>query len=462
MSFSTLDSAILDRLASTLDGRLARPGDAGWDTARQAWQLAVDQQPAAVAHIASVRDVIAVVDAARAVGLRVAPQATGHNAAPLGSLADAILLKTTLLRGVRIDAGARRAHAEAGALWHDVIGPAGDAGLATLAGSAPKVGVVGYTLGGGLSWLSRKYGLAANSVLAIELVTADGQHRRVDAEHEPDLFWALRGGGGSFGVVTALEFRLFPIREVYAGVLFWPIDAASEVLHAWRRWTPTVPDEVTSVGRLLRFPPLPDLPEHLRGGSFAVVEAACLPGNGRAVAELLAPLRALRPAMDTFGPTPVPALGALHMDPDGPVPTFGGDMLVGELPAEGIDAFVAAAGPESDSQLLSAELRQLGGALAPSTAKHGAVSALDAAFAMFGVGIVSDAEVAAAIRSSVDALRAAMAPWNTGRSYLNFAEHPKAGLALFDEHTYRRLRDIKAAYDPTDLIRANHPVPPAQ
>ncbi|MGH3936598.1 MAG: FAD-binding oxidoreductase [Pseudonocardiaceae bacterium] len=460
MSFSALDSSTLDRLSDTLDGQLARPGDGDWDAARQAWQLAVDQQPVAVAHAASVRDVVAVVDTARALGLRVAPQATGHNAAPLSPLGGTILLKTSLLRSVQIDAAAHRARAQAGALWCDVIGPAGEAGLATLAGTAPKVGVVGYTLGGGLSWLSRKYGLAANGVLAIELVTADGRHHRVDGECEPDLFWALRGGGGSFGVVTALEFSLFPISEVYAGALFWPIDAAHEVLHTWRQWTATVPEEVTSVGRLLRFPPLPDLPEHLRGRSFAAIEAACLTYDERAAAELLAPLRALHPAMDTFGPTPVTELGALHMDPDGPVPAFGDGMLVGALPAAGIDAFLAVVGPGSDSPLLSAELRHLGGALEPGPAKYGAVSALDGAFAMFGVGITPDAGSAAAVRRSVEALYAAMVPWSAGRSYLNFAERPKAGPALFGADTYRRLCEIKAAYDPTDLIRANHPVPP--
>ena len=462
MSFSALDSTALDRLADTLDGRLARPGDTDWDNGRQAWNLAVDQRPAVVANAASVRDVVAVVDAARALGLRVAPQPTGHNAGPLDSLAGTILLKTSQLNGVQIDVGARRARVEAGALWRDVTGPASEAGLAGLAGAALGVSVVGYTLGGGLGWLSRKYGLAANSVLAIELVTADGQRCRVDAEHEPDLFWALRGGGGSFGVVTALEFRLFPIREVYAGALFWPIDAAADVLHAWRQWTSTVPEEITSVGRLLRFPPLPGLPEHLRGRSFAVVEAACLSCTERAAAELLAPLRVLRPAADTFRPMPVAELGALHMDPEEPMPGFGDEMLVGALPAAGIDAFVAAAGPGSDSLLLSAELRQLGGMLAPGPTEYGAVSTLDAAFALYGVGITPDARAAAAVRSSVDTLHAAMAPWSAGRSYQNFAERPKTGPALFGGATYQRLCKIKTVYDPSDLIQANHPVPAAQ
>ena len=206
------------------------------------------------------RDVVSVVNAARELGLRVAPQSTGHNAGPLGDLDGTILLKTSAMRDVQIDPVARVARVEAGAMWMDVTPAAAEHGLAALAGSAPDVGVAGYTLGGGLSWLARSHGLAANSVVAIEVVTADGVLRRVDETHEPELFWALRGGGGSFGVVTAIEFRLYPITEVYAGVLFFPLDRAAEVLEAWRQWLPSVPDSVTSVGRILRFPPIPDLP----------------------------------------------------------------------------------------------------------------------------------------------------------------------------------------------------------
>src|SRR4051794_31822152 len=265
----------LDALDVRLDGDLVRPGNPDWDVARQAWHLAVDQRPAAVVRAASVDDVIATVDTARQLGLRVAPQGTGHNAAPLGPLDGTILLKTSAMRRVTVDPARRIARVEAGALWMDVVPVASAHGLTALAGSAPDVGIVGYTLGGGLSWHGRSLGLAANHVTAVELVTSDGVHRRVDADHEPELFWAVRGGGGSFGVVTALEFRLHPFTEVYAGVLFFPVGRAGEVLHAWHDWTATVPEEVTSVGRILRFPPLPELPAPLRGQSFVVVEATC-------------------------------------------------------------------------------------------------------------------------------------------------------------------------------------------
>ena len=222
---------------------IVMPGDPGWDDARRAWNLAVDQHPAAVALPASAQDVAEAVRFARSRGLRVAAQGTGHNARPLGSLEDTLLVKLTRMRRVTIDPVARIARAEAGAVWHEVVDAADGHGLAALAGSAPDVGVVGYTIGGGISWLGRSYGLAANNVEAIEVVTAEGRLVRADACTEPDLFWALRGGGGSFGVVTAIELRLFPVTEVYAGQLWWPAEAASPVLQAWRDLTQSDPPE---------------------------------------------------------------------------------------------------------------------------------------------------------------------------------------------------------------------------
>jgi hypothetical protein len=330
--------------------------------------------------------------------------------------------------------------------------------LAALAGSAPDVGVVGYTLGGGLSWLGRSHGLAANSVTAIEVVTADGVARRVDADHDPELFWALRGGGGSFGVVTAMEFRLYPITEVYAGVLFFPIERAEEVLQAWRAWLPSVPDSVTSVGRLLKFPPLPQLPEHLSGKSYVVVEAACQLPAGEAEA-LLAPLRALGPVIDTFRGQPVEELSALHMDPDGPVPGHGDGLLLADLPEQAVTVFARFAAP--DVPLLSLEVRHLGGALTPGRSGGGAVDGIDAAFAVFAVGIAPDAAAMGAVRAAVIAMQHALAPWANGNAYANFAESRKAPAALFGAETHRRLQAVKAAYDPSDLIKANHPVTPA-
>jgi hypothetical protein len=433
------------------------PHDPRWNEARVAWNLAVDQQPAAVALPESAADVMAVVRWARSRGLRVAPQGTGHNAAAMGSLAHTVLVKTERMRGVEIDAERRIARVEGGVLWAEVSEAAAEHGLAALAGSSPDVGVVGYSLGGGISWLARRYGLAANSVTGVELVNADGELVRADEDNESELFWALRGGGGSFGVVTALEFRLYPIAEVYAGVLFFPIERGREVLYAWRKWIEDVPDEVTSVGRFLQFPPIPDIPEPLRGGSFVVVEATSLLDEA-ATSELLRPLRELRPAMDTFATIPIARLSSLHMDPEHPVPGAADGMLLRDFPEEAIDAIVAAAGAGSGSPLLSVEVRHLGGALGRRQPGHGALATVEAGFAMFAVGVAMTPELGAAVRAQIEIVQAAIASWDAGRDYLNFTERRERGERLFGGTTYRRLQTVKGKVDPADVFRSNHPV----
>jgi FAD/FMN-containing dehydrogenase len=435
------------------------PGDEGWDAARQAFNTTVDQRPALIATPLNADDVAAVIRYADDVGLQVAPQRTGHNAGPLGDLGDSVLLKTDQLQGVTLDAERLTARAGSGAKWEKIVPRASDIGLAALHGSTPDVSVAGYSLGGGLGWYGRKHGLAANSVTAVELVTADGELRRVDAASEPELFWALRGGGGNFGVVTALEFGLFPIREVYAGVLFFPFERSGEVLHAWTEWTRTVPEEVTSVGRMLQFPPVPMLPEHLRGKSFVVVEAVFLgsEADGRA---LLKPLRDLGPAMDTFAMRPPVGLAELHMDPPEPVPYVSNSILTGDLSATALDEFLAATGPGSGSPLVSVELRHLGGALGRTAPHHGAVATLPGTFAMFAVGVAMTPEMGQTMQGFADGAAAALAPYAAGR-YSNFTEERGEAARFFGGETWDRLRAVKRDYDPGNLFRANHPIPPA-
>jgi FAD/FMN-containing dehydrogenase len=449
-----------DALRGRVSGQVSMPGDPDWDEARQAWNLAVDQRPAAVVLAESAADVVAVVEFAREHGLRIAPQGTGHFAAAVGELARTILLKTSRMRGVEIDPVARRARAEAGVLWIEVVEPAAEHGLVALHGSSPDVGVVGYTLGGGMGWLARRNGLAANSVLAVELVTPDGRHVRADRDNEPDLFWAVRGGGGSFGIVTAIEFALYPLREVYAGWLIWPIERAGDVLPVWNEWQKTATRDVTSVYRLLRIPPLPDIPEPLRGRSVVVVEAAYV-GDRAAGEELLQPLRALEPELDTFDVVPAASLSRLHMDPEGPTPGLGHGTMLDELPSEAFDALLAVAGPGVDTPLLSVELRQLGGALAEPSPEHGAVGTFDAKFAMFAVGLPADEEAAAAVDADVDRVLAALAPWQARRTYFNFSERPVGAERLYGELTLRRLRAIKGRVDPGELLAPAHPIAPS-
>jgi FAD/FMN-containing dehydrogenase len=439
--------------------RVLAPGDGDWDAARQAFNLLVDQRPALIAIPQTAAEVAAVVRFARAEGLRVAPQSTGHNAGPLGSLEDAVLLKTSEMKDVELDVAARRARVQAGAVWEDVVPRASGLGLAALHGSSPDVGIVGYSLGGGMGWMARKHGLQTNSVTAIELVTADGERVRADHDNEPELFWALRGGGGNFGVVTAIEFDLYPVEAFYAGAMFFPIERASEVLHAWHELTARLPDEITSVGRVLSFPPLEIVPEIVRGQSFAIVEAAYLGGEAEG-AELLRPIRELGPVMDTFAMVPPAGLAELHMDPRDPVPFLSGHQLVGDLPSKAIDDVLDAAAVGHGSPLLGMELRHTGGALARVQEHHGANASMNGSYAMFAGGAVMDEGMSVAIQAQLALVTGALAPYDVGR-YLNFVEEPAATDVAFPAETYRRLRAVKAQYDPEGRFQANHAIPAA-
>jgi FAD/FMN-containing dehydrogenase len=457
-----LNEQSIAALRARIAGDFLLPGDAGWDEARRAWNLAVDQRPAAVAFPESARDVAEIVAFARAHGLRVAPQGTGHNAAVL-RIDGGILLKTERMRGVSVDADARTARVEAGVLWTEVAQAAAPHGLAALAGSSPDVGVVGYSLGGGLSWLSRRFGLAANSVTAVELVTADGRLVRADAEHDAELFWALRGGGGSFGVVTALELRLYPVNEVYAGVLFFPLERGGQVLNAWREWVESVPDEVTSLARFLQFPSVPEIPQPLRGRSFAVVEATFLM-DWFAASSLLRPLRELKPVMDTFRTMPVDELEHVHMDPKQPVPGHGDGMLLRDFDPEAVDAMVTIAGANARSPLLSVEVRHLGGALAEARPGSGALASIDAKFVLFAAGATPTPESRTAVELHVAVVKKVLEPWDAGRAYLHFAQSRPSGDSVWGAGAHARLQRVKAKWDPGNVFRADVPValPPSR
>ena len=438
-------------------GTLLTTEDVSWNLERLAFNILVDQQPFGIALPRSADDVSEVVRAAAANGRRVAAQRTGHNAAPLGSLAGTVLLRTAGLGGVRIDAEAGRARVGAGALWGDIVPKASELGLAALHGSSPNVGIAGYTLGGGVSFYDRKHGLACNRVTAIELVTAGGEQIRVDAENEPDLFWALRGGGGSFGVVTALEFDLLPLPEIFAGALLFPAEQAAEVLHGWREWTAGVPEEMMSVGRLMNFPPVPEVPEPVRGKSFAVLEAIYCgdPADGE---ELVAPLRELGSAeMDTIQAQPPAGIAELHMDPPTPVPYTSESILTQELPASAIDSLLAAVGPGSGSQLVSVEVRHGGAALSRAPQDAGALATLPGAFLAFGVGFVPVPEAMAPTRAWLGAFKAALEPYDAGR-YFNFVEESFDIAQIFPSDVLERLREVKQRYDPDNVFKSNHPV----
>ena len=437
--------------------RLLTTQDVNWDLERAAFNILVDQQPAGIAVPRSADEVSDVVRSAAADGKRVAAQRTGHNAVPLGSLASTVLLRTAGLGGVQIDADAGSARVGGGALWDEVVPRASELGLAALHGSSPNIGIAGYTLGGGVGFYHRKHGLACNRVTAIELVTAGGEQIRVDAEHEPDLFWALRGGGGSFGVVTALEFDLLPLPEIFAGALLFPAEQASEVLHGWREWTAGMPEEMTSVGRLMNFPPVPEVPDPFRGKSFAVLEVIYCgdPADGE---ELVAPLRELGSAgMDTIQAQPPAGIADLHMDPQDPVPYTSESMLIRELPPAVIDCLLEAVGPGSGSRLVSVELRHGGGALSQAPYDAGALATLPGSFVTFAVGFVPVPEAMAPTRAWLGAFKASLEPYDAGR-YFNFVEESFDIAQIFPPEVLDRLREVKQRYDPENLFHSNHPV----
>jgi UDP-N-acetylenolpyruvoylglucosamine reductase len=443
--------------AAALNGKIVLPEHGAYDAARRAWNLAIDQRPAAVAFPESAQDVVGAARFAAEHGLRIAAQATGHNAGPLGPLGDTILVRTERMRGVEIDARERIARVRAGTLWLEVVEAAARRGLATLAGSSPDVGVVGYTLGGGMSFLARRYGLSSSNVHAIEAVTADGRVVRADRETEPDLFWAMRGGGGSFAVVTALELDLFPISHAYAGHLWYPIERGDEVLHAWRDLTQQrdLPDELTTVGRFVKLPPLDEIPEALRGKSFVIVEAYHV-GDPAQAGELLSPLRKLGPVSDTIDVVPIPALSHLHMDPEQPMAGAGDGVMLSALPPDALAAFVEVAG--AGFPLVSVELRHLEGELGRDRPENGALSSIGAQYALYAVGVAADPQLELAAQRQVEAIKTAMVPWTAEHMYMNFAETSRDPASFWTEQAYHRLRRIKAAVDPDDLIRSNHPL----
>jgi FAD binding domain len=439
-----------------LDGQVVTPGDPGWDAARAAWNLAADQHPEAVVYAENAGDVASVVAFASGQGLGVAAQGTGHGAAAMGPLEGAILLKTERMRGVSVDAGSQTARVEAGVLAAELSGTAQADGLAFLPGSSPDVGVIGYTLGGGLSWLGRRYGFACNRVNAIEVITADGEARRVDGETDSDLFWALRGGGGGYAVVTALHLDLVAVAGLYAGTMIFPAEVGADAIRVYRDWAAEVPDEVMSIVRFLRPPPVPDVPEQLRDRPLLTIGVACI-GTREVGERTVSPLREIgETVMDTTVQMPASGLSRIHMDPEQPVPALGHHGLLAELPDEAIDAFVGAAGLEANSPLLLAELRQLGGALGRPAENGGALPALDGAFGMLGVGSPMTPELGEAIQNHLDHLVDTMRPWAAPGGFFNFAERPCNVDAILPEETCSRLAEVKRRWDPDDVIRANH------
>ncbi|WP_448624599.1 FAD-binding oxidoreductase [Geodermatophilus sp. URMC 64] len=435
-------------------GSVHLPGDASYDMARSPWNLQMSDFPAAVAYPAFPDEVADVLRAASSADLAVAVQGTGHGAPPLhGRLTEAVLLRTSAMTELSIDPERRTVRAGAGVLWGDLAEAAGRSGLVGLHPSSPDVGVAGYTLGGGIGWYARRFGLQCNTVTAVELVLADGTCVRASDDCDADLFWALRGGAAPLGVVTAMEFRLFPLESVVAGFLAWDWTAVERVLPAWVAWCADAPEEATTSFRLVDVPPLDHIPRELHGRRLAIIDGAVLGDDARA-AEVLAPLRALRPEFDTVSRVPASTLVRLHLEPEGPTPAYASSTLIGELPDAAIAAVVETAGPGSGSSLAVAELRQLGGALGRPDPDGGALNALDGAFLALSVGFAGDP---AGQRADAARFLTALEPWATGRRYLPMLDDATDTRKAFPPGVHARLSAIRRSVDPRGLFLAPHP-----
>ncbi|RKS05844.1 FAD/FMN-containing dehydrogenase [Nocardiopsis sp. Huas11] len=430
-------------LAAEARGRVLLPGDAGFEAARRPWNRAVDQPVAAVVEAADADDVAAVVRHARRAGLAVAVQPNGHG--PSGGTDGAILLRTGLLDEVEIHPRKRWARVGAGAAWGPVLAAAARHGLTGPAGSSPLVSVTGYTLGGGQGWFSRRYGLAADGVRAFDTVTADGRTARVTAESDPDLFWALRGGGGDFAVVTAVEFDLLPVPSLYGGRLLWPGHRAAEVFAAFRELTATAPPELSLWMTRVEVPQAPPM---------VALDTAYL-GPEDEGAALLRGFDAIGGALSDRRATMSPAdLGAITGDPTEPGPSLSRAELLTRLDARVEGALTT----DPVDPLLTVQLRHLGGAMADTGRATGAHGPLTEPYLLYTVGLAPAPEAAAAVAARQAALVRGLGTAVSGRKPFTFLSPGEDPRAAFPAPALARLRGIKRDRDPRGVIRSNFPV----
>ncbi|MEH2513230.1 UDP-N-acetylenolpyruvoylglucosamine reductase [Nitrobacteraceae bacterium AZCC 1564] len=466
---NVFDAAVLSHaetaaLMKRVAGPVLMPDDADFQTECATFNLMTPLHPAVAVGAINPADVQAAVRFAAGRELPIAVLATGHQM--VCAAKGAVLINMSRMNAVQIDPTRNLARVKGGVRWSQVLNEADKYGLAPVSGTSPTVGVIGYHLGGGASpILGRTHGYASDHIQAIEIVTADGELRQVTASSEPDLFWALRGGKSNFGVVTALEFTLFPIRRFYGGGLFFAGEHAGQVLHCWREWVVNLPTEMSSSIAFLRLPPRPEMPELLRARFVMHVRFSSLRSREEADG-VLAPMRAIAPALrDTIAEMPYRDMGSIFMEPPTPVPWVGRSAMLRSFPRQAADALLAVLGPDARTDLRFVELRLLGGALERAPAVPDAVPARCARWSLYGVG-GGHPDSAPVFEKQLIALTNAVALWAQQEAMPNLLGEqqgatPQELRAIYGAERYDRLMAIKKRYDPLNLFRVNHNIAPA-
>ncbi|MGW3498647.1 FAD-binding protein [Streptomyces sp. NPDC001020] len=451
-------------LRHSVGGPVLEPGSKGYEAECATFNLSCGLQPAVVVGATSELDVRTAVRFAARHGLPVAVKSAAHQM--VSPAQGALLITTRRMKRISVDPQQHTVRVDAGVRWRDVLPCTAEFGLAPIVGSAPDVGVVGYTLGGGQSpLLGRTLGYAADHVRWLNMVTADGELRRVTPQSEPDLFWAVLGGKGNFGVVTEIEFDVFPVSRFYGGGIYFAGEHLAQVLEAWRAWLPTVGEEMTSSIGIQRLPDVPALPEPLRGAFVVHLRIGFL-GSAADGAELVAPLRAAAPVLiDLVGEKPFTSIGEIHMDPVDPMPYFDRSVCLEEFTEKTAQTLVELTGPESGCTLANVEIRALGRAFDREPAVANAVPSRGLPYLVFALA-VGGPDQAETLRADLAKVVDGLAPWAAGRNMVNFlspdeATDPEGVRAVYGAERFDLLAAVKKRYDPTNVFRFNHNVTPA-
>jgi FAD/FMN-containing dehydrogenase len=460
----SVPDATVSEFRGRLRGELILPGDAGYDAARSVYNAMIDRRPAFIVRATDVADVIASVNYAREQGLLLAVRGGGHNGPGLGTCDAGLVLDLGLMDGIRVDPESRTVRAEGGATWGDVDHTTHAFGLATPSGIFSTTGVGGLTLGGGIGYLTRKCGLAIDNLLEVDMVLADGRFVTASAEQHPDLFWAVRGGGGNFGVVTSFLFRLHPIGTVYGGPMLWSSDRSAEVLRWYREFLPAAPDDLNGFFAFLVVPPALPFPEELHGKTMCGI-VWTYTGPPETAVEVFAPIRAQfgPPALDWVGAIPHPALQSMFdpLYPAGLQWYWKGDFF-DAISDESIARHVEH-GTQLPTGLSQMHLYPIDGAASRVPRDATTWSYRDAKWAGVIVGVSPDPADNERMIAWARRYWEALHPYSTGGAYVNFMmEEGDARIRATYGGNYDRLAVVKATYDPTNLFRVNQNIEPAR